>query len=246
MAKLLLTLYFKALQLLGRTILFILIAPFSKSYRRREVEYFRPIVKVFREMALWGFLFFLLYCIDAEAQVSHYALIYKIYLLGWFGVVGIILVKKIRRRIIKKQFLTSQKGFTFVELLCSVAISFIVIGGTIGFVKQTNAVKTRDRIVNEFDNVYSACVKMAKEKTSFTMDDLVQRGYLPSNVSFCGGTFSVNANGKTVNIRLTLPTNISVVRDFPPPLQYTGNSISASYVLPRSERAVADKNWYGF
>ena len=105
-AKLLLSLYFKALQLLGRTILFILIAPFSKSYRRREVEYFRPIVKILREMALWGFLFFLLYCIDAEAQVSHYALIYKIYLLGWFVIVGVILTKKIRRRIKKKSLIS--------------------------------------------------------------------------------------------------------------------------------------------
>jgi len=222
--------------------LFVFVAPFSKTYRRYAIAYYRPLwiaLKwVFSNLAVLIVLCFLFQ--------------YNIFL-GVLFVIGVVTyhIQKMRK---KKISCVSQQGFTLLELVIAMSISMIITLGTIGFARGINAQKNTERIVKEIENIQNACLKMANEKTSFTIDDLVRQGFLKTKASFTGSEYSVNADGKVFSISASLPVKGFLVKEFPQPIQYYESSwlgkkycgITASYTLPRGYRSIADKNWYGF
>jgi len=236
MVSLIIKLYIGIYKFFWRLLLFIFVCPFSKTYRRYAIAFYQP---------LWWALK-LVFSNLAVFLIGVFLFNFNIFL-GALFVIGVI-IYQVKR--IKKQKLShiSQQGFTLLELVIAMTISMIITFGTIGFVRGINAQKNTERIVKEIENIQNACLKMASEKTSFTIDDLEDKGLIPTKFSFTGSEYSVDTDGKVFTISLTLPTEGILVKEFANPIIYssTTNTLTASYVLPSGHRSIADKNWYGF
>ncbi|HOM27665.1 MAG TPA: hypothetical protein PKV21_09225, partial [bacterium] len=111
-------------------------------------------------------------------------------------------------------------GFTILELLLVVSISLIIAFGTFGFIKSTRNIKIAKQIGQEFESIYQASVKMARETTDFTIDDLVSKGYLKTKTSVIGKNYDISVNGSTIGIRLSLPSSWKGPKDFQYPVKY--------------------------
>ncbi|MBP8961225.1 prepilin-type N-terminal cleavage/methylation domain-containing protein [Patescibacteria group bacterium] len=171
-------------------------------------------------------------------------------------VIGVIVYKIRKKRKCRLVVSASHgnSGFTLLELVIAVSISMILTLGTIGFVRGINAQKNTNKIAKEVENIQSACLKMASENTNFTIDDLVSKKLITTKKSFTGGEYSVETDGKVFSISASLPAGGLLIKEFPQPITYWHffwlgkeySGITATYILPRGQRSLADKNWYGF
>ncbi len=243
-----LKLYFGIWRFFWRLILFICICPFSKTYRRYAIAYYRPLWKALK-LVFSNLAVFIVGCLLWNFNIFLGVL----FVVGFIAYQGKCQVKKIKTQ---KAFHISQEGFTLLELVIALSISMILTFGIIGFARGINAQRNTNKIVKEIENIYSAAVKMAKKTTSFDIneeliDDLVAGNFLSQKgSSVVGRDYSVQSDGKIVEITITLPKNLLLVKEFPQPVKYYEvwgiRWISAGYILPRAERTIADKNWYGF
>lgn|GEM_PF-4563442 len=238
MVSLLLKLYIGIYRFFWRLLLFVFVAPFSKTYRRYAIAYYQPLwwalKLVFSNLAV-----LLLTCFLLDHNI----------ILGVLFIIGVIVYKIQKKRKCRLAVSHSNSGFTLLELLITMSVSMLFVMGTIGFVRGINAQKNTNKIVKEIESIQNACIEMAIETTSFTIDDLVSKGLITTKRSFVGNDYSVVSDGKILSISLTLPSkNSGLIKEFAAPITYSSltNQITANYVLPRGHRSIADKHWYGF
>lgn len=262
---------------LWRILLFIILAPISKKYRQYVFQKYRLFFDCLNNFFFWiicpaffsGIVFFLYLTkkdilqttLTLQQKIIVFHIIAGSILVGitsfYFWVRKLLKILKnwgfpnvivMKEKLVDKMI---QNGFTSLELLLVVSISLIITFATLPFIKTTIAIKNTNRIAQEFENVYNACCKMAKESASFTIDDLVNRGYLKTKTSFIGRNYSVSVseNG-VVSIALSLPQKAVLLKEFPYPIKlysFLGSRwVNAEYVIPKTDRTIADKNWYGF